>query len=99
MDKAILIVLLSSLLSCSSKSMLKSGGNSIKCDLQMAKDVSLQYLENHKLLTFDPEIKVKDSSNVFLIEIFPASKFIIGGGGKFAVLKDKCEIVDIVLYQ
>lgn len=79
--------------------MLKAGGNSGKCDLQMAKDVSIQYLEIHQLLTFDPEIKVKDSSNVFLIEILPVSKFIIGGGGNFRVSNSNCEILSIELYQ
>jgi hypothetical protein len=70
-----------------------------KCNLQNAKALCIKYLEKQNLMTFNPELNVTDSLNVYLIEVNPKSKLVKGGGGKFKVSKKDCKIIDVELYQ
>lgn len=93
------IVIFFGLLSCSNKTNVKRDMKLSKCDTVSAKEVCKKYLEKKKLLTFDPKINISDSLNLYIIEIYPESQQIKGGGGKFIVSKIECTILDVELYQ
>ena len=84
---------------CCSTKIQRSNMNYELCSKTNAVKKAEEYLKQNKLYEKDYVSEVRDSLDNFIVTISPASINRLGGGGKFIISKDKCEIVEAELFQ
>lgn len=72
----------------------------MNCDKENAKSISDGLVENKgSLKVSDMIVKIEEDNLHFVIEYLPKDSMILGGGGKFTILKSDCKIVEQKFYQ
>lgn len=84
---------------CCSHKIQQSNVNYEPCNELNAIKKAKDYLKQKKLYNKGYVSEVKDLVDSFVVIIIPESANKLGGGGKFVISKDRCEIIDSELYQ
>ena len=72
----------------------------MNCNQQNAQVTTDKVIEKKgSLKVIDMNVTVEEDSLHFIIEYLPKDTMILGGGGKFKVLKSDCKIVEQKFYQ
>ena len=72
----------------------------MNCNKESAQAITDRVIEKKgSLKVSDMSVKMEEDSLHFVIEYLPKDTMILGGGGKFKVLKSDCKIVEQKFYQ
>lgn len=75
-------------------------GSIMDCNQKNAIEISSKIIEKKGgMKIIDMNIEIEEDSLHFIIEYLPKDNMMLGGGGKFKVLKSDCSVISSEFYQ